>query len=57
MVEELLGKIAVWINETDTMAECHVLKDHVAQQSRFAGASLADDIDVVTSINGSNADE
>jgi hypothetical protein len=48
----VFGEIAVRVDQSHGVARDDVLEDHVAQQRCFAGACLADDIDVLASVIG-----
>jgi hypothetical protein len=50
VLEQLLGKVAVRINDAHAVAGFDVLDDQVLEESGFARAGLADDIDVLTGI-------
>jgi len=52
VVQQFFGQIAVGINDTDSMSERDVLNDEIPQESRLAGPSFSDDVNVLTLING-----
>ena len=48
-------RIAVWIDHTNAMSSRDMLNDEIAQQSCFARASLADQVNVSPTVVGPNA--
>ena len=55
VIQQFLGQVAVRVYDADAVAEHDVLHDEISQQRRFAGTSLADDVDMLTLIHGGNA--
>lgn len=51
-----LGKVAVRVNEPDAVAGGDVVHDEIAQQRRFAGAGLADEVEVMALVGRRNAE-
>jgi hypothetical protein len=52
MVQQLLRQVSVRVDQSHAMSQGDVLHDHVAQQRRFAGTRLSDDVDVLTLVHG-----
>ena len=48
MEQHRFGEIAVWIEQRQPFAGGEVLRDEIEEQRRFAGAGLADDVEVAT---------
>ena len=53
--EDLLGEIAVRVDESDAVAKVNVLKKQIPQQRRFARAGLPDDVDMLALVSRGNA--
>lgn len=47
VVQQILGQVAVWINQTNTMPQRNVLKNHVPQQRCLSRIRLANDVDLL----------
>ena len=57
MEQDRLGKVAVRVEQRQAFAGREVLRDQVEQQRRFAGAGLADDVEVTAPRLGSEHDQ
>ena len=57
MEQHRFGEIAVRIEQREAFAGGEVLRDQVEQQRRFAGAGLADDVEVPAPLLGVEHDE
>ena len=57
MREHRLGEIAVRIEQRQALAGGEVLRNQVQEQRRFAGAGLADDVEVPAALLGVEHDE
>lgn len=55
MVQQLIGEIAVGINEANAVPQGEVLEDQVPQQGGLAGTGLADEVEVLALVGGGNA--
>jgi hypothetical protein len=47
VVQQFLSQVAVRVNHPDAMSKSDMLDDHIPQQCGLAGASFADDVDVL----------
>jgi hypothetical protein len=52
VVQQLLGQIAVGVNDANAVAKGDVLDDQVPQERCLAGTSLPDDVDVLALVTG-----
>ena len=52
VVQQFLGQIAVRVNDANAMSKGDVLQNQVSEQRRFAGASFADDVEVLALVFG-----
>ena len=57
MEQHRFGEIAVRIEEREPFAGREVLRDQIEEQRRFAGAGLADDVEVAAPRLGGEHDE
>ena len=55
MVQQLFGKVAVRVNEGDTVSLHDMLHKHIAEQCCFARSGFADDIYMVAMVGSRNA--
>ena len=55
VVQQFLGQFAVRVNDPDAMSQRDVLQYQVPQQCGFSSAGFADDVEVLSFINGGNA--
>jgi hypothetical protein len=55
VVEDLLGQVAVGINQPDAVPKGNVLNDQVAQKRRFPRTRLADDVHVLPGVCAGDA--
>ena len=51
MVEEVLGEVAVRVDDAHALALADVLEDEVSQERGLARAGLADDVDVLAAVD------
>jgi hypothetical protein len=51
VVQHFFGKVPMGINESNSMSQGDVLDDHVSEEGGLAGASFANDVDMLSLVH------
>lgn len=52
VIQQFLGQITVWVNQSNAMSKLNVLNDQIAEQCGFARAGFSNDVNMPALVTG-----